>query len=107
MSVPEMSVQELQQKQVAGEDVFLLDVRERFERDICHIGGELIPVQEVPKAIEQLPRDKEIVVYCRSGPRSADVVSFLIAEPGFSNVKNLRGGVLAWAKEIDPEVPSY
>ena len=92
----------------AGETPFILDVREEKEYAIAHINGHLIPLGAIVERMDELEsyKDQAVVVHCRSGGRSAQAVSFLIAA-GFKNVKNLRGGTLAWSKEIDPSVPEY
>ena len=104
--IPQMSVQELKQRIDAGEDVFVLDVREPYEIQIANIGGKLIPMNEVPKRLAEIPQDREVVVYCRSGARSQRVAEFL-AQQGYANVKNLAGGILAWANQIDPAMSKY
>jgi len=91
-------------------DVYLLDVREPREYDICHIeGSTLIPLGELPKRFTELPRgadSPDIVVHCKSGIRSAKAVNFL-KQQGFDRVQNLRGGILEWIARIDPELPTY
>jgi len=99
-------VQELKRKLDAGEDVFLLDVREPYEVQIAQIGGTLIPQGEIPQRLAEIPRDREVVVQCRSGARSQRIAEFL-AQQGYSDVKNLAGGILAWADEIDPKIQKY
>ncbi len=89
-----------------GEEVFLLDVREPHEYEICHLGGHLIPLRDIPKRLDALPRNCRTVVYCRSGIRSAEIVE-LLRESGFDNAWNLRGGILAWADQCDPSIPKY
>jgi len=66
----------------------------------------LIPLGELEKSVHELERSQEIVVHCRSGERSAKAIKFL-REAGFEKVKNLKGGILAWADEVDPSVPKY
>ena len=85
---------------------FLLDVREPYEYQIATIGGTLIPQNDVPQRLAEIPRDREIVVQCRSGGRSQRIAEFL-AQQGYPNVKNLAGGILAWADQIDPNVQKY
>ncbi len=85
----------------------LIDVREPYEYEICHLGGELIPMAEVMDHVDRISRDKKVVVHCRSGKRSASVIRALEQLHGFDNLFNLEGGVLAWADEIDPEMPKY
>ena len=104
----EITVQDLKDKMDAGEDFFLLDVREPHEYAISNIDGTLIPLGELPNRLNEIEdqRDKEVVVMCRGGGRSAQGLKIL-EKNGFSNVINLKGGVNAWAKEIDPSKPVY
>ena len=104
--IPEMTVEELKRRRDAGEDLFVLDVREPNEYQLCNIGGHLIPLGQLPQRMNELDPDREIVIHCRSGKRSADAAAFL-QQQGFNNVKNLAGGILAWADNIDPSMPKY
>lgn len=104
--VPQISVQELKQRLDAGEDLFILDVREPFEYRIANIGGKLIPLNEVPHRLDEIDRNREIVVHCKMGGRSQKVAEFL-TQAGYPKVKNLAGGILAWTEQIDPTVPKY
>jgi len=104
--VPEIQVEELKRRLDAGEDVFVLDVREPHEYQICNIGGHLIPLGDLPKRIHELDSSREIVAHCRSGARSAKAVNFL-RQAGFRKVHNLSGGILAWADRVDPKMPKY
>ncbi len=104
--IPQITVQELKQRRDAGEDLFVLDVREPYEYQIANIGGTLIPQNEVPQRLAEIDRNREIVVQCRSGGRSQRVAEFL-AQQGYPNVKNLAGGILAWADAIDPTITKY
>ncbi|HEY1805381.1 MAG TPA: molybdopterin-synthase adenylyltransferase MoeB [Terracidiphilus sp.] len=104
--IPQMSVKELKQRLDAGEDIMVLDVREPYEYQIANIGGTLIPQNEVPRRLSEIDRSREIVVQCRSGARSQRIAEFL-AQQGYPNVKNLAGGILAWADQIDPTVTKY
>lgn len=104
--IPQLSVKELKQRLDAGEDLFVLDVREPYEYQIANIGAKLIPQNDVPKRLGELEHDREIVVHCRSGQRSQRIAEYL-AQQGYSNVKNLAGGILAWADEIDPKMQKY
>jgi adenylyltransferase/sulfurtransferase len=104
--VPEIQVEELKRRQDAGEDIFVLDVREPHEYQICNIGGHLIPLGDLPKRIHELDSSREIVAHCRSGARSAKAVNFL-RQAGFRKVHNLAGGILAWADRVDPKMPKY
>lgn len=105
-AMPEMTVEELKQKLDAKEDIFVLDVREPHEYQICNLGAPLIPLGQLPARVGELDPDKHIVVHCRSGKRSADAVEFL-RKAGFDRVQNLRGGILAWADNIDPKMAKY
>jgi len=104
--VPEIQVEELKRRLDAGEDVFVLDVREPHEYQICNIGGHLIPLDDLPKRVHELDSSREIVAHCRSGTRSAKAVNFL-RQAGFRKVRNLSGGILAWADRVDPKMPKY
>ena len=97
---------ELKEKLDGGEALTLIDVREDNERAIGHIGGTLIPLGEIPQRFEEIPRDKPVVVYCRSGGRSGRAIEFLEGQ-GFANLSNLVGGVLRWSDEVDPSFPKY
>jgi adenylyltransferase/sulfurtransferase len=87
---------------------FLLDVREPFEAEIATIPGtsELIPLGELSGRVDEINADAEIVVYCRSGNRSSQAVHMLRAA-GFTNVRNLQGGINAWAETVDPSMTQY
>jgi molybdopterin/thiamine biosynthesis adenylyltransferase/rhodanese-related sulfurtransferase len=104
--IPQLSVKDYKRRIDSGEDLFLLDVREPYERQIAQIGGTLIPQNDVPNRLAEIPRDKEIVVQCRSGARSQRIAE-LLKQQGFTNVVNLAGGILAWADEIDPKIQKY
>jgi molybdopterin/thiamine biosynthesis adenylyltransferase/rhodanese-related sulfurtransferase len=105
-NVPEIQVEELKRKLDAGEDVFVLDVREPHEYQICNLGGYLIPLGDLPKRVHELDSSREIVAHCRSGVRSGKAVDFL-RQAGFKKVHNLAGGILAWADRVDPKMPKY
>ena len=107
--LPEVTVQDLHRvlESSEGSKPVLIDVREPFEREIATLGGEIIPMQQIPERFGEIPRDVPVVVYCRSGGRSGQVCEYLMAQHGFTNVSNLKGGVLAWAKEIDPTMKTY
>ncbi len=102
----EISVEELKRRLDAKEDVFILDVREPHEYQICNLSGHLIPLNDLPKRINELDPDQEMVVHCKMGGRSAKAVEFL-HKSGFTKAKNLTGGILAWSEKIDPKVPKY
>jgi sulfur-carrier protein adenylyltransferase/sulfurtransferase len=104
--IPEMTVEELKRRLDAGENLFVLDVREPHEYQICNIGGHLIPLGDLPNRVNELDSSREIVAHCRSGVRSAKAVNFL-QQAGFKKVHNLAGGILAWADRVDPKMPKY
>lgn len=105
-NVKSITVSELQSWQESNKDFQLIDVRETYEYDIANIGGVLIPRKTVLDNLDQIARDKAVVVYCRSGKRSADVIS-LLEQEGFENLYNLHGGILAWADQLDPDMAKY
>jgi adenylyltransferase/sulfurtransferase len=102
----EISVEQLKQRLDNGDNVFLLDVREPYEYKLVNLGGDLIPLRAIPTRIAELDASKEIVVYCHHGTRSAHAVNFL-QKAGFTNVKNLVGGIDQWSLKIDPKLPRY
>jgi sulfur-carrier protein adenylyltransferase/sulfurtransferase len=104
--VPAISVEDLKKKLDAKADVFILDVREPHEYQICNLKGYLIPVGDLPKRVHELDSSREIVAHCRSGVRSAKAVNFL-RRAGFGKAYNLTGGILAWADRIDTTMPKY
>ncbi|WP_333818794.1 molybdopterin-synthase adenylyltransferase MoeB [Ohtaekwangia sp.] len=106
-TMKEVTVQELKELIDSQADFQLIDVREPHEFDICNLDGELIPQAEIPHSIDRISKDKKVVVHCRSGARSGNMVQWLEKNHGFTNLYNLKGGILAWAREIDPSMPTY
>ncbi len=105
--IPIMTVLELKQKLDNGDKFVLLDVREPFEWDICHIDhAKLIPLGQLPSRMSELDSADEIVIHCKSGARSARAVR-LLQEAGFTKLHNVEGGITAWAEQVDPSVPKY
>jgi rhodanese-related sulfurtransferase len=102
----EITVQELKEKIDKGEDFQLIDVREDFEYETSNLGGVSIPLGGILIESDKLSKDKPVVVMCRSGKRSAAAIMQL-QQKGFTNLHNLRGGILAWAAEIDPTLTVY
>lgn len=102
----EISVLELKEKKEAGEDFQLIDVREDFEYEMSNLGGLLIPLGGILIEAEKIDKKKPVIVMCRSGKRSAAAIMQL-EQQGFTNLHNLRGGILAWASEIDPTINVY
>jgi molybdopterin/thiamine biosynthesis adenylyltransferase/rhodanese-related sulfurtransferase len=106
LHVPEITPRELKERMDRGDELFILDVREPHEYQICNLKGHLIPLGELPRRVHELDSSNEIVAHCRSGKRSAEAVDFL-RKAGFRKVLNLRGGILSWSTEVDPTVPRY
>ena len=106
VTVPEITPKELKARLDRGDDLYILDVREPHEYQICQIGGHLIPLGDLPRRVNELDSSREIVAHCRSGKRSADAVAFL-RQAGFKKIWNLKGGILAWSDEVDARVPKY
>lgn len=106
-SIPEISVTELHKAREANESLLLFDIREAFEKEIADIGGVRISLGELHLRHHEIPKDGRVVLYCRSGQRSGEAVRILRDEFGYSNVLNLRGGILEWAEVIDREISRY
>jgi rhodanese-related sulfurtransferase len=106
--VKELSPREFLDRRAAGSVPTLLDVRENWELDLAPVPCEVvhIPMGEISHRIGELDSQRETVVICRSGARSAQVARFLETE-GFSSVFNLAGGILAWSRDLDPRIPQY
>src|SRR5438309_6596967 len=104
---PETTVEDLKRRIDQEEKVFILDVRNPEEYQICRIpGSTLIPLPELPRRFQELDKDREIVIHCKSGMRSLKAQQFLRSQ-GFENTRNLKGGILAWADRIDRSMPKY
>ena len=101
----EISVQELKAKLDQGK-VWILDVREDYEYQIVNLGGQLIPLSKVLSCKNDIPDEREVIVLCKMGGRSMRAIE-LLEEQGFDNLINLKGGINAWQKEIDPSLPTY
>jgi rhodanese-related sulfurtransferase len=106
MGVPEIQAEALKQRLDHGDRLFLLDVRDEYEFEISNIGGHLIPLPQLPKRLDELSDDEEIVTVCKHGPRGVKAVEYL-QKHGFSKVANLRGGLHAWSDRIDHGVRKY
>lgn len=103
----EVSVKDLQAELGAGKPLVLLDVRERWEFDVCHIpGSRLVPLGTLPAVAPSLPADADVVTICHTGHRSLQAAHFL-RRAGVNHARSLRGGVKAWAIEVDPEMAQY
>ena len=103
----EISVLELKQMMDNKEDFQLIDVREPHEYEICNLGAPLIPMNEVADNLDKISKDKKLVVHCRSGARSGRIVEYLEQAQGYTNIYNLKGGILEWADKVDPTMPKY
>ena len=102
-----ITARELKDRLDKGDQIFILDVREPWEYSLAKIEGSvLIPLGSLPQSLDKLDRNVEIVAHCHLGMRSADAAGFLLQQ-GFTNVKNLVGGIDAWSVQIDPTVPRY
>lgn len=96
----EITAKELKQLMDDKKDFQLIDVREQYEFDEANLNGELIPMGEVMDNVDKISKDKQVVVHCRSGKRSATVISALESQHGFTNLYNLKGGILAYIDEV-------
>lgn len=103
----EVTVQELKSMRDSNADFQLIDVREEHEYDTANIGGVLIPMGTIMDHVDEISKDKQVIIHCRSGARSASVVQLLESSHRMTNLYNLKGGILAYAKEIDPSLPTY
>ncbi len=97
----EITPQELKRMQDAREEFQLIDVREPYEAQICSIGGTLIPMGEIVERLSEIRKDVPVVVHCRSGARSSAVINALSSRYGFTNLINLKGGILGYGREVD------
>jgi len=104
--VPEITVTELKADMENGANLTVLDVREPHEYEVANIGARLIPLGELPQRLAELDQNARYAVHCRSGARSAKAVK-LMKDAGFGDVRNVKGGILAWSDEVDPSVPKY
>ena len=106
LSVPEVEATALKDELDGGADIYLLDVREPHEYAICRLSENLIPLGQLHERLHELDTSREIVAYCKVGARSAQAVEFL-RRVGFKKVRNLKGGINAWAEQVDPSIPRY
>ena len=105
--VPELPVEELKARLERGEQPLIIDVREPWEYDLVHLPqARLIPMNTIPEHMDELDKDAEIVLHCHHGARSWSVAAYLM-QHGFSNVKNLTGGIDAWARRVEPGMKTY
>ena len=105
--VKELPVEELKAMLDRGETPLILDVRERWEYDLVHLPqATLIPMNTIPRRMDELDKQAKIVVYCHHGARSWNVAAYLL-QNGFSSVQNLTGGIDAWARRVDRMMRTY
>ena len=91
----------------SNNDFQLIDIRDEYEFDICCIGGEKINMYSITDSLDKLSREKKIIIYCRTGSRSATIVSLLEKNFSFKNVYNLDGGIMKWRQDVDPSIKEY
>lgn len=96
----EVTVQELKAMRDNNEDHLLFDVREQHEFDEMEMGGTLIPLGEIPTRFNEIPKEGKVIIHCRSGARSANAIAWLQQAQGYTNLYNLKGGIMAWKSEI-------
>lgn len=106
LRMKEITVEELKAKIDHQEDFQLIDVREEFEYETSNIHGENIPLANVLGATERISKDKPVVVHCKSGKRSAQAIQ-LLENKGYTNLSNLKGGILAWKESFAPDMIVY
>ncbi|MEY3397581.1 MAG: hypothetical protein RL220_175 [Bacteroidota bacterium] len=107
ITMPEISPAELKSMLDNGKDVQIIDVREEEELHYCTIGGKHIPMGEILQRIGEIRRDVPVVIHCRSGKRASAVVYTLEHKYHFTNLHNLRGGIIGYIDEIDPSMQKY
>ena len=105
--INEIDALEVKKRFDSDENLNIIDIRELDELKICKIDGAIhIPMMEIPNQIDQLDKESELIILCRSGARSHRVCQFLLSR-GFKNVKNFSGGILDWIQQVDPSMQSY
>lgn len=88
-------------------DFQLIDIREEYEHDICSIGGDKINMYEISENTDKISKDKKVIIYCRTGVRSANVITILEKNFNFQNLYNLDGGIMKWREDVDPTLNEY
>lgn len=102
----EITVSELKRLKDRNADFQLIDVREEQELEICNLGGDSIPMGDIMDNLDKISKTKQVILLCKRGNRSGAICQVLEAE-GFTNIYNLKGGILAWSDEIDPTIAKY
>ncbi|WP_162051699.1 rhodanese-like domain-containing protein [Pontibacter pamirensis] len=103
----EITAQELKERLSRSTNIQLVDVREPSEFKICNLGGELIPMGELLEQANRIRRDVPVVIICHHGFRSAQAINYLSQRLGYDNLLNLKGGIHAWATQVDPTMTKY
>jgi rhodanese-related sulfurtransferase len=103
----EKTVAELKHMQETGHDFQLIDVREPHEHEQSNLGGELMPLGTLLSLADQIRRDVPVIIHCRSGARSTAVIHELEKRFGLDNLYNLKGGILAYSREINPNIQVF
>lgn len=104
--IKEITVKELNNWITEKKDFQLIDVREKHEKEIADIGGELIPLSTIPGSLDRF-QEKPVVIYCRSGKRSADATQYVQQNLKRNDIYNVKGGILAWSDEVDSTIKKY
>lgn len=106
--IEEITAKELKDRMGRGEDIQLIDVREPYEYDYARIpGAKLIPLGQVLSRMEEIDPSKETIVHCKAGGRSAHAIAAMRQAGYEGKLYNLKGGITAWATDVDPSVPRY
>jgi adenylyltransferase/sulfurtransferase len=105
--VKEITVHEFEELRINGRPYQLIDVREPFEYDIVNLSGELIPLNKILTAPEKISTDKKVIIHCKSGGRSAEAIKNLEEQFGFDNLFNLKGGILQYIDDVQPNLKKY
>lgn len=105
--ITDISIAEFQQLKASGEDFQLIDVREPYEYDIVNIDAELMPLASIESCIDRIDRNKKVILHCKSGARSAKAIQLLQDKYSYTNLLNLKGGILAYIEEVDPSLRKY
>lgn len=100
----EITPKELEAMKKEGKPFQLIDVREPYEVELCNIGGTPIPMGDIVERIDEVRKDVPVVIHCRSGARSGAVINALSSRYGYTNLINLKGGILAYGREVDPSL---
>jgi rhodanese-related sulfurtransferase len=103
----EISPAELKAKLDSGEDLQVIDIREPHEYDSGNIGADHIPMGQVMDRLDEIKRDRPVVIHCKSGKRATAMIHSLETQESFENILHLKGGILAWKEQIDKDITVY